>query len=441
MEHTKSRRSGHGGTRRFGWGRRGRRERRGERRSGQGGHTVDRRRDYGALPVALAVALAGCQPDDSADDSPVEPRDSAGIRIVENARPAADSRIPWRIGPEPSVSVGDVTGQDTYLLDEVSDATILRDGRIVIANSGTNELRVFDGAGVHQATWGREGEGPGEFTSLRGVDSWPGDSVVAWNHSGWVVSVFDSAGVFGRSFDLDSEAGVLEPRVVLGGGSILGRTGEVTSDGYRRSRETYRLHHPESGSPVEFGIHPGRESYLAFVNGMPVLGYLPFGRSLWEAEWGELVIITPDDEYEIRAYDRANGALARIVRREYENRAPTREEVDEALEDALARAGLTGQRLEFARRGYGDMPLVEQFPAFWMLLTDPLDHLWVREATLPGMDRPAPLWTVFDPEGGALGFIETPGGLTILEIGGDYLLGRATDEMGVESVQVWALER
>ena len=57
------------------------------------------------------------------------------------------------------------------------------------------------------------------------------------------------------------------------------------------------------------------------------------------------------------------------------------------------------------------------------------------------MDRPAPLWTLFDPEGRALGFIETPGGLTILEIGGDYLLGRATDEMGVESVQVWALER
>ena len=57
------------------------------------------------------------------------------------------------------------------------------------------------------------------------------------------------------------------------------------------------------------------------------------------------------------------------------------------------------------------------------------------------MDRPAPLWTVFDPGGQALGFIETPDGLTIYEIGAEYLLGQATDEMGVESVQVWALER
>ena len=102
---------------------------------------------------------------------------------------------------------------------------------------------------------------------------------------------------------------------------------------------------------------------------------------------------------------------------------------------------MTGQRLVMARQGYGDMPLVERFPAFRMLLTDPLDHLWVREATLPGIDRPAPLWTVFDPEGRALGFIETPDGLTVFEIGADYLLGRMTDDVGVESVQVWALER
>lgn len=43
--------------------------------------------------------------------------------------------------------------------------------------------------------------------------------------------------------------------------------------------------------------------------------------------------------------------------------------------------------------------------------------------------------------GQALGFLETPAGLTILEIGADYLLGRATDNLEVESVQVWALER
>ena len=173
----------------------------------------------------------------------------------------------------------------------------------------------------------------------------------------------------------------------------------------------------------------------------PTFGYLPFGRTLSEAPWGNLVVIASNDLYEIRVYDRSDGSLARIVRRDYANRAPTRAEVDEAIDDALARTNLSGQQLEWTREGYTAMPLVESLPAFRTLLTDALDHLWVREATLPGMERPAPLWTVFDTEGRALGFVETPGDLTILEIGSDYLLGQTTDDLGVETVQVWPLDR
>ncbi len=108
-----------------------------------------------ALAVVTAVGPAGGHSDASAQVT----RDSAGIRIVENARPADDSRLPWRIGSEPVVSIGEVLGEEPYLLDLVSDAIVLPDGRVVVANTGTNELRVYDAAGVHMATWGRKGEG------------------------------------------------------------------------------------------------------------------------------------------------------------------------------------------------------------------------------------------------------------------------------------------
>ena len=74
----------------------------------------------------------------------------------------------------------------------------------------------------------------------------------------------------------------------------------------------------------------------------PTFGYLPFGRTLSEARWGDLVVIASNDLYEIRTYDRSDGSLARIVRRDYANRAPTRPEVDEAIDDALARTNLSG---------------------------------------------------------------------------------------------------
>ena len=93
------------------------------------------------------------------------------------------------------------------------------------------------------------------------------------------------------------------------------------------------------------------------------------------------------------------------------------------------------------RQRYRAAPAVGRFPAFASLMTDALDHLWVEEYEIPGAERPGVVWTVFDPEGRVLGFVETAEGLEVYEIGEDYLLGRVTDELGVEYVQVWPLER
>ena len=81
------------------------------------------------------------------------------------------------------------------------------------------------------------------------------------------------------------------------------------------------------------------------------------------------------------------------------------------------------------------------FPAFSTVLADDTGHLWVREYDLPREENPAPLWTVFDPEGRVLGFVETPAGLDILQIGEDFILGRVKDEFEVVYVQLWPLER
>ena len=88
-----------------------------------------------------------------------------------------------------------------------------------------------------------------------------------------------------------------------------------------------------------------------------------------------------------------------------------------------------------------DVPLVESFPAYSRLRGDALGHLWVGEFKLPDAEYEGTLWTVFDREGRALGFVATPGGLSIFEIGEDYILGSTTDEMDVEYVQMWELGR
>ncbi len=75
------------------------------------------------------------------------------------------------------------------------------------------------------------------------------------------------------------------------------------------------------------------------------------------------------------------------------------------------------------------------------MIADALDHLWVEEYEPPGEELSGVVWCVFDPEGRVLGFVETPEGLQIYDIGEDYILGLVTDEMGVEFIEVWPLDR
>lgn len=318
---------------------------------------------------------------------------TTGARIVENPRPPDGSRLGWRIGPRPIVSIGGHDAEDAARFTDATDATILRDGRIVVADRGTNELRVFDQSGTHVATWGGQGWGGGRFRDLFQVEPFPGDSIAAWSWRSGSIQVLDSEGEFGRILRTERVAvNLLLQRYFL----------------------------------VQIRKDP------------PAL----FGRSLTVAPWGNLLIVSPNDRYEIRAFAN-DGTLARVVRRDHIQRRPGRAQVDAHVETLIAQAqgGGTLEDRSEQRARFQSVPVADHLPAFGSVMADAAGHLWVEEYTVPGEEERAPLWTVFNPEGRVLGFVETPDGLSIYEIGADYILGRMVSEPGAESVQVWPLER
>ncbi len=130
--------------------------------------------------ILLGAIACGDIPNPDSPTPAPRLRDSAGVRIAENPHPPAGSRLGWEIGPEPAVNIGSADGEDPYLFHRVRDMATLSGGRIAVADAPAQEVRIFDPSGVHLATWGGEGEGPGEFRSLRGVARWRGDSVAAW---------------------------------------------------------------------------------------------------------------------------------------------------------------------------------------------------------------------------------------------------------------------
>lgn len=393
------------------------------------------------LAAVIVPAMIACQPDAEPAGGPeFQERDSAGIRIVENPSPSAGSRLGWRLGSEPAVSIGILEGEDPYMLFAVRDATILFDGRIVVV--GGNELRVFDPMGIYLETWGGEGEGPGEFIDLYQADPWLGDSIVAGDMRHETMTVFDSDGNIGRTIRLEDSPIVSLRAVfelglyrVMRDGSIL-----LAREPSHPDTVDIAIFDAEGGSRRSLGSHPGWENY--YLERANTLYNVIFTRTLAMAPWGDLVVITPTDRSEITAYTK-EGTVARIVRLGHEPREPEQAHVDAHIEAQVARVPREMVERRAAYRGeLEDLPVAEHLPAFTSVMADALDHLWVEEYAVPGEERPGVLWTVLDPEGRVLGLVETPEGLEIYEVGVDYIVGKTEDEeFGMESVQVWILER
>ena len=395
-----------------------------------------------AATTAFAVTqMAACGVTNNAEQTlRSEARDSAGITIVENARPAPDSRLGLRVGEAPAVSIGTDEGFEGEMLFLVFDATMLADGRIVVANAGTSELRVFGADGAYLETWGGQGDGPGEFSAYapERVSRWPGDSIVAGNMLGARVEIFDPLGNPARTVTLpDSYHSFLG---VMPDGTMLVKPSAVRSGVFGvpevlvRRDQDFGLVRPDGELRLSLGAHPGEEWFSSPAAAMAMPH--PFGRSTIATVWGDLVVVAPNDRYELRAYE-GDGTLTRIIRRDHELRSPARAELDAELAERYA--DLPEERRTRLLAETAEMPLVEYFPAFEELRSDPLGHLWVQEYGLPGED--GNLWTVFDAEGRVQGLVETPADLDVFEIGEDYILGKTADELDVERVQVWPLDR
>lgn len=127
--------------------------------------------------LLLLLALAGCDRGPARSSGP-EVRDSAGIRIVWNVGYRWPEGSGWRLSHEPLLDIGVLEDDPRYQFYQVVGAQQLSDGRIVVANSGTSELRFYDSAGRFLSASGRQGGGPGEFGGLRSLAVLSGDSLL-----------------------------------------------------------------------------------------------------------------------------------------------------------------------------------------------------------------------------------------------------------------------
>jgi hypothetical protein len=398
-----------------------------------------------------AVLLAACGDADSGPATLVQ-RDSAGVRIVENPRPADDGGPLWRVAAEPETEIGVADGGQAYTLSRVVRALQLRDGGVVLADEDSREIRFFDAGGKHVRSVGRRGGGPGEFQSLSGLARFRGDSLAAWDNRAGRLSILAPDGRFARAVTPRELA--MYPRFfgAFADGSWLVSPGfnpgsMFNSDraGEHRTTLTLLRMGPEGELLDTLGSFPGLEVIASRQGIVASNDRVVFGRDFEVAVGNAHVYGGDTDRFEVRAFSKA-GAVERVVRLA---RAPVR--VTDTHVELNAEKEAEGAKTEFASMSPGMRAAMEQaaaakteiphrptFPAFARILVDDRDNVWVADYPAPGATRVQ--WRIFDPSGVARGFVDVPSGLLVQDVAGGYLLGIERDDDGVERVRRYRLE-
>jgi len=395
-------------------------------------------------PVAVLLVV-GCGAEPASGPTSTV-RDSAGVTIVENRGAVALDGGGWSLAARPNVTIGSVDGPEEAQLYRVRGALRLPDGRIAVANDGSKEIRMFGADGTHVRSWGREGEGPGEFSSMI-LTGRSGDSLVVLDRRLRRVSLVHPDAGFVRSFPV-GEAVASYP---LGGwffetGSVLIRDlpldeATVFAEGLQRAPIPFKSCDMSGALAADFGALPGAEQINVTRQAegglVTYLASVPFGKSSQIAIAGDRLFVGGQDAFEIEMFG-SDGALRRIVRLDRDP-VPVRDADLEAYILAEVAGVADENEARSRRQDLEQMPRVENKPAHGAIYADGAGYLFVEDFREPGNE--VPVVNVFDPEGKLVGRFDLPVGIQVLGIGADYLLSLYRDEMEIEYLRLYDLIR
>jgi hypothetical protein len=349
--------------------------------------------------------------------------DSSGVEIAVSTGPLWRESAGWNIDPTPSVEIGVEEGEEPYMLSRVFDALRLPDGRILVGNSATSEIRVFDREGKFLKSVGRKGNGPGEFGELSSVRFWRlrDGSLLGYDGGNLRVHLFDSTFAYQRTVRIESTRDGLRAFLqgVFADGSwqMLALVPELKNEPgtYLRSAQQFVRFNPNGTPDTTLRRVAGRTRFVHQFGSTTQFPFVPFtaeplaaaGEHLWVVNGGG----TELEQRNLR------GDLVRVVRlmRDIPRTA-----------DVYARYGL-------------NHPLPERIPAYQAILIDATSHVWLERYRLPG--DTIPKWDVVAPNGRWLGAVSVPPRLRVMQVGMDFVLGRHLDSLGVERIRVHPLGR
>ncbi len=392
-----------------------------------------------SVAVLVLSGLVSCTAPEPVPSLVVQ-RDSAGIRIIEALRPLWGDSSLWSIDPQPRVDLVRSASGPAHEFFRVRDVRQRPDGSVVVADRGSQEVRLYSSQGEFLGSVGGAGDGPGEFRNLWKVEP-SADDILALDQRGRITVFAPDLGPT-HTFDLSARAFDLHG---LGDGTVLVEVFSFTEPppGTQVIRSPHALvRYDRAGERIDsLGETAGGEEVARVIDDRPISGPPLFPREGHVAANDDVILEGSADVMEVRERS-VTGDVVRILRIPDYPLSLTDEEVAAEREAQFDMELPPGATLPpFLRQFIEELPAPAARPAYADILVDPAGAVWLElYRGRSEQDRPQ-AWLVLDADGTWLGTVNAPNGFAVMDVTMDAVLGVWTDELGVEHPQVLTLAR
>jgi len=339
----------------------------------------------------------------------------------------------WDLTLVASIGAGALSGEPgPEEFGHVSGVALGPDGEVFVADRLNFEVRVFGLDGSHRRSFGRRGEGPGEFESLYSI-AWVGDRLLALDYGNARISEFSRTGDhLGQRKTASGISGSGLGLYSVGAAEAYADDFDVEDDW----RHVYAGHGPDGPTGVAIPALPqpeGSNSVIVCDQGATMMFYsIPFaprlvqhpgpGGLLWSATTGAYRIVATRGADTVRVVE-GQAQAAPVTNAEWESKTePIRS----------ARAENPGYECD---RDLPDKP--SEKPILKALFVAPDGRLWIEVAAAGG-DR----WDVFDADGRPVARVQAaPARTGVPAFGADHVAIIRRDSLDLNYVDVYRVTR
>lgn len=360
--------------------------------------------------------------------------DSLGITIYESAT------LGPRVAAREVLRLGAADGPPDATFFHVADARLGAVGTLFVLDGGDRVIKVFDRSGTPLATMGGPGEGPAEFGAPGNLEV-HGDTVLVLDRDVQKIVAFDQRGallatrrigfsVFAHGFPVAFASrpggrllieGVSGCKLPRGPGDnrwgvfAFGADGAV-EDTFMLASLGNQLAIYTSGPRVSCTVLP-----WPFAPA-PTLAFDPAGGA----------VTAPGDVFEVHRLDPSLARVTAVMRYPAPHRRVTPGD-RRGFQDLFAARELTGDMHRAAQHAVDSVGYPDAWPAISALKVGGPGTVWAQRAGRFGDEQE---WDVLT-DGRHTKSVVLPGGLRVLDVRGDRLVGVLTDAFDVQYVAVF----